>query len=42
MVLDLDKLNLIPMVDHYRVSESASSFVTHMHGLQKEISDRIE
>jgi len=24
-------IHLIPMVDHYRVSESASSFATHMH-----------
>jgi len=30
------------MSDYYRISESASSFVIHMHELHKEISDRIE
>ena len=34
-------IDLIPMTDHYNVSESASSFVTHMHKLQKEINNRI-
>ena len=35
-------IDLIPMVDHYRVSESASSFATHMHELHKVISDKIK
>ena len=35
-------LELISMADHYRVSESASSFTTHMHDLHKEIDDKIE
>jgi len=30
------------MVDHYKVSKSASSFATHMHELHKVISDKIE
>ena len=35
-------IDLIPMVDQYRVSESASSFATHMHELHKVISDKIK
>jgi len=35
-------IDLIPMVDHYIVSESASSFATHMHKLHKVISDKFE
>jgi len=35
-------IDLIPMVDHYRVSASASSFATHMHELHKVISDKIK
>ena len=35
-------IDLIPMVDQYRVSESASSFATHMQELHKVISDKIK
>ena len=35
-------IDLIPMVDHRRVSESASSFATYMHELHKIISDKIK
>jgi len=35
-------VDLIPMEDHYRVSEYASSFVTHMYDLHKEISNKTE
>ena len=35
-------MDLLPMVDHYRVSESASSFVTHMHELHEVIKDKIK
>ena len=34
-------IDLLPMVDHHRASESGSSFVTHMHELHKVISDKI-
>jgi len=34
-------IDLIPMVDHYRVSESASFFATHKHELYKVINDKI-
>jgi len=35
-------IDLIPMVDHYRVSEFASFFVMHMHELHKVINDKIK
>ena len=35
-------VDLIPMVDHYKVSGTAFSFATHMHVLHKEINDKIE
>jgi len=35
-------IDLIPIVAHYRVSESASSFATHMHELHKVINDKIK
>jgi len=35
-------IDLVPMVDHYRVSESVSSFITHMHELHKIINDKIK
>ena len=35
-------IDLIPMADHYRISMSTSSFVTHMHDSHKKISDKIE
>ena len=35
-------IDLISMVDHYRVSESAPSFAMHMHELHKVISDKIK
>ena len=34
-------IDLILITDHYMVSESASTFASHMHELHKEISDRI-
>jgi len=35
-------IDFILMVDHYRVSEFASSFATHTHELHKVISDKIK
>ena len=34
-------LDLIPISDHYRVSESAFLFASHMHDLHKKISEKI-
>jgi len=34
-------IDLIPMADHCKVSESASAFASHVHELFKEISDTI-
>ena len=33
-------IDLSPIDDHYRASESASAFASHVHELYKEISDR--
>ena len=33
--------NLIPIADHYRASESASSVASHVHELHKKISDKV-
>ena len=34
-------VDLIPLLMHARVSESASSFIEHIMSLHKEISDKI-
>jgi len=35
-------INLIPMTQHSRVSESPSVFTSHIHDLHKEISKKIQ
>jgi len=35
-------INLIPMMQHPRVSESASAIASHVHNLHKEISRKIQ
>ena len=35
-------IDLIHIVDYYRVSKSVSSFITHMHELHRVISDKIK
>jgi len=42
MTLGLDNSWTSFLWSHYRVSESASSFATHIHDLHKDISDKIE
>ena len=34
-------IDLIPMSDHIRTSDSASSFASHVHDLHKEVMDKI-
>ena len=35
------RIDLIPMFDHIRASDSASSFASHVHDLHKEVMDKI-
>ena len=35
-------IDLIPMTQHPRVSESASAFASHIHDLHKEITKKIQ